>query len=241
MLLNSDARLKADGLARLFEFMEDSESRQYWACGGLLFQEDGSPQHSFFPWVSDVWGDMRMVLSRIYHAILTGKWYIDGCPRPKEKPLDVDHVTGAALFFRRQVNEQNLSFDEKFFMYSEDSELSFRMKQIGFRAAVLPSVRILHVRGSSSRTNDLFLLMRLMEVDSRFRLSRQSAGRVMEFIDRAIHGTYYLFSFLLRGGVLSRELLLLTLNVKKLDDRPDFQMLKQGIVPVGPMNSSVEP
>ena len=42
-------------------------------------------------------------------------------------------------------------FDERFFMYKEDIDLSLRLARAGWRLVMDPSVTILHVRGTADR------------------------------------------------------------------------------------------
>ena len=43
--------------------------------------------------------------------------------------------------------------DEEFFMYGEDLDLCYRIKQFGWRVVYNPSVTVLHVKGAASRKN----------------------------------------------------------------------------------------
>lgn len=65
----------------------------------------------------------------------------------------VDFITAAALFVRKDIYEQLGGFDEKFFMYFEDSDLCLRIKEAGMKILYYPEIKIIHLRGASSSKN----------------------------------------------------------------------------------------
>jgi GT2 family glycosyltransferase len=76
---------------------------------------------------------------------------------------DVDQVIGAFLLIRRPLFEALDGFDERFFMYMEDVDLSYRARQLGHRSRFLADVRVRHERNvSSSQVPDarLFYMLR---------------------------------------------------------------------------------
>ncbi|MDR2147514.1 MAG: glycosyltransferase family 2 protein [Tannerella sp.] len=62
----------------------------------------------------------------------------------------VDILAGAFLLLRREAIEKAGSLDNDFFMYGEDIDLSFRIKQAGFDVYYLPEP-IIHYKGESTR------------------------------------------------------------------------------------------
>lgn len=66
---------------------------------------------------------------------------------------NVDFVSGAFLCIKKELFNSLGGFDEHFFMYIEDQELCFRVKQDQKNVVFLPSISIKHVgQGSSNRT-----------------------------------------------------------------------------------------
>jgi len=61
--------------------------------------------------------------------------------------LDVDIVCGACFLTRRTVLDQVGLMDEGYFVYCEDTDWCWRMKQAGWRVAICPDVAILHHEG----------------------------------------------------------------------------------------------
>lgn len=61
----------------------------------------------------------------------------------------VDWVTGAYLWIRREVFEAVGGFDPGLFMYAEDTELAYRVSQLGWECWYVPQGSITHYRGQS--------------------------------------------------------------------------------------------
>ncbi len=66
---------------------------------------------------------------------------------------EVDAVVGAFMLVRREAITQVGLLDEDFFMYGEDLDWAYRIKQTGWRVYYTPHVTILHVKRASSRQN----------------------------------------------------------------------------------------
>ena len=64
---------------------------------------------------------------------------------------DVDAVAGSFMLIRREVLERVGLLDEVFWMYGEDLDLCWRAKEAGWRTHYYPAVRVLHLKGESSR------------------------------------------------------------------------------------------
>jgi GT2 family glycosyltransferase len=62
----------------------------------------------------------------------------------------VDVLAGAYMLLRREAIEQAGSLDNRFFMYGEDIDLSYRIKQAGFAVYYLPEP-IIHYKGESTK------------------------------------------------------------------------------------------
>src|SRR5207253_5590976 len=68
-----------------------------------------------------------------------------------DQTAEVDSVMGAYMFVRAEALEQAGLFDERFFMYGEDLDLAFRIKERGWKVFYYPAVQVLHYKGASSR------------------------------------------------------------------------------------------
>jgi GT2 family glycosyltransferase len=73
----------------------------------------------------------------------------------EDKDHDVDVLAGAFLMTRKKVFDQVGGFDEQFFMYGEDVDLSYRIQQAGFRNCYFSRTRIIHFKGESTRKGSM--------------------------------------------------------------------------------------
>jgi GT2 family glycosyltransferase len=67
----------------------------------------------------------------------------------------VDVVSGAFFLVRRTVLQKVGVFDEQFFMYGEDVDLSYRIQQAGYANQYFAEAAILHFKGESTQKQNL--------------------------------------------------------------------------------------
>jgi GT2 family glycosyltransferase len=92
-------------------------------------------------------------LSKIFpHSRRFGRYnmtYLD-----PDRPAEIDSVVGAFMLVRREAIEQAGLLDEIFWMYGEDLDWAFRIKECGWKVYYYPSVVVQHIkRASSSQDN----------------------------------------------------------------------------------------
>ena len=75
------------------------------------------------------------------------KYHLTYLDRDSECPIDV--VSGAYMFVRKEALDKTGGFDEAFFMYGEDIDLSYRILQEGYQNRYLP-LPIIHYKGEST-------------------------------------------------------------------------------------------
>jgi len=61
-----------------------------------------------------------------------------------EQPRAVDWVMGAALVLRREALDDVGLFDEEFFLYSEEVDLQFRLREAGWEVHYFPAATVVH-------------------------------------------------------------------------------------------------
>jgi len=62
---------------------------------------------------------------------------------------EIDSPSGAFYLVRKSILDTTGGFDEKFFMYGEDLDLSFRIKNLGYSIVYYPFFSVTHLKGSS--------------------------------------------------------------------------------------------
>lgn len=98
------------------------------------------------------------------------------------------------MILRAEALSQVGGLDERYFMYSEEMDLCYRMKEAGWKVLYIPQAAVTHLWGGSSRVAPLLTFLRLYR--SRVMFFRKHYGKV-----RA-----YLYKLLLAGGSLARVL-----------------------------------
>ena len=69
------------------------------------------------------------------------------------KVHEIDSPTGAFYIAPRDVLNSVKGFDEDFFMYGEDLDLSFRIKKEGYKILYVPQYNVVHHKGQSGIRN----------------------------------------------------------------------------------------
>ena len=70
-----------------------------------------------------------------------------------DKPVEVFWATGAALCVRREAYLRAGGLDEAFFAHMEEIDLCWRLKNNGWKLAVVPSSQVWHLGGGSLPMN----------------------------------------------------------------------------------------
>jgi GT2 family glycosyltransferase len=73
----------------------------------------------------------------------------------KDQNHEVDVLAGAFLMVRKDVLNEVGSFDERFFMYGEDVDLSYRIQQAGYKNYYFSGTTIIHFKGESTKRGSL--------------------------------------------------------------------------------------
>ena len=133
LLLNSDAFVHPGAVSALSEFLRDHP--RVGAAGPRLLNRDGTVQQSCYPYPSPG----RAWLENLGMAGL----------RPQDHEASVDWVIGASLLVRRDAYRQVGGFDEAFFMYQEETDWQYRMRDVGWGIGLVPSAVVTHLGGAS--------------------------------------------------------------------------------------------
>jgi GT2 family glycosyltransferase len=79
-----------------------------------------------------------------------GIWGIGPLFSSKQDPVSVEAISGACMLTTRQVFESVGMFNERYFMYSEDLDLCYKVKRAGLNNYYVGSIAIIHYGGRSS-------------------------------------------------------------------------------------------
>jgi GT2 family glycosyltransferase len=67
-------------------------------------------------------------------------------------PKEIDWISGCAFMMRSSVLKETGLFNEKYFAYHEDVDLSFRIRGVGYKLIFIPQSIIYHIGGGSSNS-----------------------------------------------------------------------------------------
>lgn len=152
VLLNPDTILPDGSLKKAIEFL--SANRKIGVIGPRIYEQDGSIQGSArrypTPWTS-IFG-RKSPLTRLFpkNPITKKEFLCFDCVNSEE--IEVDWVSGACMIIRREAIHRIGGFDERFFLYWEDTDLCKRIKEAGWRVVYFPKAQIYHSVGKSSET-----------------------------------------------------------------------------------------
>jgi GT2 family glycosyltransferase len=148
VLLNPDVELQAGGLRALADWMG-----RHPAVGIASAELDNGPHQgrSAGRALPAAWRALFEAsrLHLLLRPAVRGR-ILRGAYWRGEDQLDAGWVPGTAMIVRREAIGQVGVFDERFFMYGEDIEWCWRMRQAGWQVGVSSAVVAHHSEGSSA-------------------------------------------------------------------------------------------
>ena len=101
-----------------------------------------------------------------------------------ESPICVQVVSGACLMVKRNVFESVGQFSDDYFMYSEDTDLCFKINTAGFKIYYTGAASAVHHGGGSSKQRDSKHFADVVMVESIFRFLQKFRGKLYGYIYR---------------------------------------------------------
>ena len=147
LLVNSDAFLRPGCARALLECL--GRHPEAAVAGPRIVRPDGSLQISCFRFPSP----SRAVLENLFVASLFPHHPVLGDYRrwAHDAEREVDWVIGACMLVRRRAYEEVGGFDERFFMYAEETDWQKRMRDAGWTVRFTPAGEVVHLGGGSGR------------------------------------------------------------------------------------------
>jgi GT2 family glycosyltransferase len=218
LVLNPDTLVQEDTFRKMIAFMEQDPT--IGAAGCKLLNADGSFQLSCrrsFP-TPEVSFYKIIGLSALFPQSRRFARY-NLTYLPIDATYEVDALMGAFMFIRREVLEQVGLFDESFFMYGEDLDLCYRIKQAGWKIYYYHETQIIHYKGESTKKESFNYVIRFYEAMLIFvrKHYRSRYSRLFEAI--LVLGIYlraslaFLRRLLMRLGVPLLDLVLIVLSI----------------------------
>ncbi|MDY6327435.1 MAG: glycosyltransferase [Bacteroidales bacterium] len=188
LLLNPDTVVEEDTFGKCVAFMD-----KHPECGALgVKMVDGNgrflpeskrgipyPSSAFYK----LFGLSRLFprSSRFgaYHATYVGE----------DQTAEVEVLSGAFMFLRREALDKVGLLDEDYFMYGEDIDLSYRILKGGYKNYYFPETRIIHYKGESTKKGSLnyvYVFYKAMQIFAQKHFSSGNAKVFNFFINVAI-------------------------------------------------------
>lgn len=145
MLLNSDAFPKPGTTRALVDYLRSHP--KVGVVGPKILNADGSTQQSCyrFPTPGQAWRENLWISAAFgAHPVLG-----DYRTWPHDRERDVEWIIGACMLLRRDVFERVGGFDERFFMYAEETDWQRRIRDAGWEIAFTPAAQVTHLGGAS--------------------------------------------------------------------------------------------
>lgn len=124
-------------------------------------------------------------LSRIFpHSRLFSRYHLGHLDAREDHEVDV--LAGAFILVRKTVLDAVGAFDEAFFMYGEDVDLSYRIQKGGYKNYYLARTEIIHFKGESTKRGSLNYVRMFYSAMSTF-VKKHYGGTRATFFNAAIH------------------------------------------------------
>ncbi len=154
LLLNPDTLVQRDTFRVCIDFFEGHKD-----CGGLSVKMiDGEGRFlkeskRGFPSPATSFYKISGLIKLFPHNRKVGAYYMGHLDDDTVNEVDV--LPGAFLMISREALEKTGLLDESYFMYGEDIDFSWRIKLAGYKNYYLPTTRILHYKGESTKKSSM--------------------------------------------------------------------------------------
>jgi GT2 family glycosyltransferase len=127
------------------------------------------------------------------HSKIFARYHLGHLPENENHEVDV--LAGAYMMIPKKVLDITGSFDETFFMYGEDVDLSYRIQKAGYKNYYYAQSTIIHFKGESTRKGSLNYVKLFYSAMSLFVKKHYSGSRAG------------VFNFLIQAGIFLRATL----------------------------------
>ncbi len=134
-LLNNDALVEEETLTKLID--EAKKDNLLGILSPIIYKGDSKQV-----WFSG--GKINWLKMRAEHV---------------EDILETQYVTGCAMLIKKEVFKKIGLLDEKFFLYYEDTDFSFRAIKAGFKLKIVKTANVFHFEKSSESLNKIYYLV----------------------------------------------------------------------------------
>ena len=172
-VLNNDTTVEFDWLEKIWRFLKENPDIGF--CASKIVAQDDTERLD----------SLGHGITRGGYTFNMGHGIIDS--NQNDKPEEVFGAPAAGAVYRKTMLEDIGSFDEDFFMYLEDVDLSFRARLWGYKAAVVPGAVVHHAGAGTSGSQ--------YHKRNVYHLARNSIYVLLKNMPRELLKTHYLRIF----------------------------------------------
>lgn len=212
LFLNPDTILSEKTLEECLRFMNTHESAG--SVGVMMLHSNGrfapeSRRSIPTPFVAFC---KMSGLSRLFpKSRLLAKYHMSYLDNSMETEIEV--VSGAFMFVRHEILNRIGGFDEDFFMYGEDIDLSYRLLKEGYSNWYIP-VPMLHYKGESTvKTSYRYVSVFYDAMIVFFNKHFKHYSRILSFMIKIVLGAKKIFSYL-RYNLIAKQNKIVGTNVE---------------------------
>ncbi len=166
LLLNSDTVILDNAIDKMVEFAE--KHADVYGLGPKLLNSDGTLQKSHRAFPSIKFGVYKALgVQRLFPDNQTIKNYYSS-DADYDKTIEVETLSAACLMIRKSVLEHIGLLDEQSFMYAEDADMCYRLRNAGGKVVFFPETEIIHHGGQSSQKNSYRAILAYYQAFFRF-------------------------------------------------------------------------
>jgi GT2 family glycosyltransferase len=150
LFLNPDTIVPEDCFEKCLTFFSATENVGAIGCRMI----DGSGKYlpeskRGFPSPFTSFCKMTGLTTLFPHSKIFAQYYLGHLPNNTTNKVDV--LAGACMLVHKKILDEIGSFDERFFMYAEDIDLSYRIQQAGYYNYFYADSTIIHFKGESTQ------------------------------------------------------------------------------------------
>ena len=154
LYLNPDTIVPEDCFQKCIEFMDAHETVGSLGCrlvdGKGIFLPESKRG---FPSAPVAFFKIAGLSNLFPKSKLFNRYHLGYLPEMETNEVDV--LVGCFMFCRKAVIDKVGSFDEDYFMYGEDIDLSYKINQAGFQNIYFPETTVIHYKGESTKKGTL--------------------------------------------------------------------------------------
>ena len=185
LLLNPDTVVERDTLVRCVDFMDEHPD-----CGGLCVKMvDGKGNYlpeskRGFPSPEAAFYKISGLIKLFPHHRRIAAYYMGHLDENEVNEIEI--MPGAFLMLSREVYERIGGLDESYFMYGEDIDFSWRIREAGWKNYYLPTTHIIHYKGESTKKGSMNYVYTFYNAMSIF-VERYFTGRNAKLFNLLLH------------------------------------------------------